>query len=481
MSKFNTTNRKLKELWEQVEKNNIELKNKDNSEKFNFFTNLLKQQNIKNPFKIFNSSVITLPGTLPTDTVSAFKGENLPRLYTYNETIFLDLPEIFLPFIKYNVEIIPPPNGEIHGVYEYDPSTWSGDNIEVRGDGLLIWKGSLVVKGLGSVYFIVHNESDLLDKGISLSLTKKVWSAIFDDSPANAGKVTRVQGTIITSTNGICVSTKSYNINHAFKKTHRITDLTDTNVVGIGDETITTRTPDGEGGCDTVVVTNTDIPINFPFSAFDGGYTIQTIDLFGILHNVNSIGITKQEFNLDGRWLFWSTDLTNIFSSNTVNIPDGDFLQMQLLNLPSGLPLPYTQITLRRNTAGADLPIRRKQSDGAINNNFTKALAFSTRERQNYFKRSLSTDVIETYSFQLTGSFIVITPATLLSTDPVTFPVYSDTYNPIGSDYFRTENHSLLDKDIWLPTNQDVSLKIKAYLVNPLYWREERKYNKNDI
>ena len=80
------------------------------------------------------------------------------------------------------------------------------------------------------------------------------------------------------------------------------------------------------------------------------------------------------------------------------------------------------------------------------------------------------------------GSFIILSPATIDNPDTTDFPVYDDIYTVIGTTYSRTTtNHSILSLITFLPETQDVTITIKAYLVNPLYWREQRRYNKNDF
>ncbi len=61
----------------------------------------------------------------------------------------------------------------------------------------------------------------------------------------------------------------------------------------------------------------------------------------------------------------------------------------------------------------------------------------------------------------------------------VDFPIYDDIYTIVGTTYdLTTEDHGILPKNIWIPETQEVTINIKADLVNPLYWREERKYKK---
>ncbi len=490
MSQFNTSIKKLQTIWNRIVENNNEIKNKDNSDTLDFFTNLLKQQNIKVPIQIFDSGDINSISSPISTASTAIKGEKMPSLISYSKNIDINLPEILLPFVKYSIEVSPIPETEVHGVFEYDPSTWSGDNIEVRGDGTLIWKGNPIVDTNLPFTFIIHNEASLVEKGISLDLTKETWDADIDVDPpiggfdTIAGKVLLVSATEIITENSCLANndTKIFTIFHFGTKEHKITELTSSGFTGIGDETIRTFTDDGEGGCDENIVVNNNVTRTIEFSSLDN-YTF-LIDTPSQSIAVSKGSIISQEFEKSGRWLFYSTELQKIFVSKNIGT-DGDFAKIELRNLPNtndGDTLPYTNITLTRNLDGTNDPlIIKKQSEGVftgILGDTLTSIAKTGREFKNYLKTSLSTSNITTYRFKLQGSFLITSPSIVLN-DLIEFPVYNDIYTIVGTTYsLTTEDHTILFQNIWIPDRNQIILNIKAYLVNPLYWREERKYNK---
>lgn len=608
MSKFSTSTNKLNQLWQQVEKNTSDKKLKKNQDKFEFFVNLLKQQNIKIPIEINNSNLILTPNILSSAS-TAKKSELMPTLVSYKTNLEINLPEILLPFVKYSIEINSKPETEIHGVFEFDPSTWIGDNIEVKGDNTLIYKGSPIVRSSINEFFITFPTSFFINNGISLSLSKETWLVDLESSSrgGHTGKILTVIGTEITNENS-CLSnddTKVFTIRHFDKKDHKIISLTSSGFTGIGDEVITTFTSDGGGGCNQNVVTNTNVTRTINFATIDD-FILTLAEQFNIglgyfKSEIIDLDITKQD-----RWLFYSTELQRIFrTAGSIITADGDFREIQLFNLPdtnAGDILPYTSITLKRNLEfinSAPTIIKKSESTVLFKNTGTlKSLSRTGREFKNYIKTSSSNTEIPTFRFNLQGDFIIVTPSTqkrfvtrdkasittqefkslgsndfnvqidkglstfisgtvadifhreerlsgsvitefftdpnnnskhgilslnstsyqavgdetvtVIPVDPelppvittrsniiatkifadsvtysigiidgIDFPVYNDIYTVVDTTYnLTTENHIMLNKDIWLPTIDGITLNIKAYLVNPLYWREERKYNK---
>ena len=104
MVKFNTSKNKLKNIWNDVKSNINKIYQKPNQDKINFFNNLSKQQNFKVPIEIYNSEKILTP-VLINDAKSALKSELMPMSTSYFEMIDLEIPEFFLPFVKYSTQI----------------------------------------------------------------------------------------------------------------------------------------------------------------------------------------------------------------------------------------------------------------------------------------------------------------------------------------------------------------------------------------
>ncbi len=486
MSKFTTSIKKIQTIWERVEQNNSEIQNKDNSNQFEFFNNLLKQQNIKTPIELFNSGDINvIPNTdfISDSPFTAFKSEKMPTKASYSQIIDLQIPEIFLPFIKYSVEIKSLPDTDIHGFVLYDRSDFVDDSVEIRGDGTLIFKTdrlptSGTVGGIGIDK--VFSDSFFTSNGISFDLSKEVFKGTItkNDDSIVTGNVTSITTTVITAVGaGNCLgsdSTEIFQTNPLTNPDHEIISITSTSFTAIGDFIVTTFTDTGSS-CDQNLVTTENVTKTFTFSAVDS-YSIQLDGGVGI----PSSNIKTKVFEANGRWLFWSTLKQKLFILNISIVDDGDFKEIAPTNFPDeddGDTLPYTNITLKRNVVNIPDEIEKE----SVTLGFERVVT-SEREFKNYVQISDSSAFIPTFRFQLNGSFIILSPAIVDNPNTTDFPVYNDIYTVGDTSYsLTTENHSILSKITFLPETQDITINIKAYLVNPLYWREQRKYNKNDF
>ena len=610
MAEFDTTKNKLRKLWEEIEKNKSSIEDKDNTDKINFLNDLFIQQHIKTPIEIFNSGNKIL-SQLSTVDSTAVKGEKIPANVSYSQTIDLELPEALLPFVKYSINVTTQPNSEIHGVFVSDPSFWVGDNIDVRGDGVIIYKGQPIVQSSINDFFITHSDEFLISAGISFTLTKETWLVELESSTrgSHSGKILQIDATEILNVNS-CLSnddTKVFTVEHFDNKNHKITEFTSTGFTGIGNEVITTYTPDGGGGCNVNIITNTNVTRTINFSTINN-YGLALAEQFDIGLRYDKAEITDLNITKENRWLFYSTELNSIFKTIITGNDDGDFQEIELGNLPNGLASPpYTQITLKRNLEGTNpSPIIRTFSENNLNTRTIK-VSKSKKEYENYIRFSKKEGNIPKWTYRLNGDFLYISDATelifitrsknsistqefesvdtnefqalidknentkltgkvanifyknvtqgvegqpgsvtkefftdpngnsahgitaltstqftavgdevetLIPIDPelppvvtkrnniiqiglifanstdhsitiidtTDFPVYNDIYTLSGDIYIlTTENHTLLSKEVWGVASTDLILNIRAFLVNPLYWREERKYNKNDI
>ena len=594
MSKFNTSTRKLQTIWERVQKNISEIRNKDNINQFEFFTNLLKQQNIKVPIQLFDSGNINLVPTTIGGVNTVLKGELMPTEASYSENIDIQIPEIFLPFIKYSVEINSLPDTEIHGAISYDISDFVDDSVEIRGDGSLIFKiDPLPTSGAIGGVENVFPDTFFTSNSILFDLSKEVWKGTItkNDDSVKSLNVIHLTTTIITETGaGNCTGSngsEKFIVDLLNDGEHKLISLTSTSFTAVGDLLVTTIFDNGSS-CEITEVLTENVTKTFSFSSVDS-YTITLSD--GLI--IPSSDIKNKEFERNNRWLFWSTLKQKLFSLIITSTDDGDFKEIipsNFLDTDDGDTLPYTSITLKRNIVEVPDEIGK-----------ASRIATSEREFKNYVRTSSSDASIPTYRFRLNGDFIILSPATkenfktrtknqitsqefkliggskfnvainkglgsYLSgtinnifhrkevvnggettiteffTDPINnpghsilslnsttftavgdetitvipvegdsivtkknnitdtkvfadattysigindttdFPTYNDIYTIVDTTYsLTTENHSIFPKDIWLPETQDIIINIKAYLVNPLYWREQRRYNKNDF
>jgi len=426
MSKFDTTKNKLQKLWEEVVSNTSEVSSKSNIDQFSFFNNLLKQQNIKTPIEIYNSDDIFLVPELINNVQTALKSEQMPTLISYSQLIDFEIPEQFLPFVKYSVEIQSVPDTEIHGVYEYDPSDWAGDYIVIKGDGKLIFTydinnitgvPSTIGASGGSQTFPL---SYFTENNINLDLTKRVWFAKIvktNDDVIN-GNVTELNNTVLLSEGtGNCTgqyNRETFDVDPLNNPGHKIINLTSTSYTAIGDFTVHTLTDSGGTCHDGDVITN-NIQKTFSFSSLDN-YSIR-VHSSGFA--IEKDEIQTQSFEETGRWLFWSNLLQKLFVLLIDDEKDGDKFEVEMVNLPiedTGDPssdiLPYTAMTLQRNLETVtSLPEIQKLSESFshINQNGinVKSIETSNRQFKNYVKTSESSASIPKYRFKLNGSFII--------------------------------------------------------------------------
>ncbi len=437
MSQFNTSKNKLQKLWEQTVANINKKKAKDNKDDAKFFQKLSKQQILKVPLEIFNSGTISAKPVVGGFT--AYKNENMPAEVSYTQNIKLEIPEDFLPFVKYSTEITTVPGTESHVVYEYDPSTWTGDVMEVRGDGILIYKGQPLIQAI-NFFFITFAESTLNERGISLGLTKETWLVELESDirGIRTGKIMTVGATKIDSV-GSCLSndnTTVFGIQHFANKNHKIISLDENGFTGIGNETITTYTSDGEGGCDANVVVNENVTRIISFSDMDDfQFQLAEFSNIGLIYSKSEI--IDLEITKEDRWLFYSIELQKIFSTVITDTVDGDFSEIQLNNLPdtnNGDILPYTNITVKRNFDGINPePTQLKQSSGQLitgvgnqrpSSSVLTSLVKTGKEYENYLK--ISNAIIPGYRFKLSGNFYIVAPSTRKNLKSITNPDTND-------------------------------------------------------
>lgn len=476
MSTFSISTQKLRTIWERVQKNINEIKNKDNFDEFEFFINLLKQQHLETPLEVFNSGEIIIPVEYIGDT--PFKNTPQTTTVSYAHNIELEIPEVLLPFIKYSVEVTSIPDTEIHGVNTLDSYEYVADDIEVRGDGTLIFKADDLPNTnqiIGGIPENVFSDFFFTSSNISFDLTKEVWRAIIteNDDEVTSLNVIRLTTTVITATgSGNCDGfddTEVFEVKNLLTPDHKIISLSSIQFTAVGDFTTTTHTDTGSE-CETNTVVETNVTKSFTFDDVDS-YTIQLSG--GLIFNSNNI--KDQEFERNNRWLFWSTLKQTLFQL-TLFGSDGDFKELNISNFPDsnlGHTFPYSSITLKRNIINS---ITIEKIDQVQNVGRTE------RTFKTYVRTSTSNASIPKYRFDIKGSFLLVSRATEESENTVDFPVYNDIYTVVGSSYVRTTtDHSILSKELWIGKSSDVTLTIKGHLVNPLYWREQRRYIKNDV
>lgn len=454
MSKFTTAKNKLRKAWERIQRNKRNSRTKNNIEEIDVLNQISNNEVHNTPIKIFDSGI--KPLSIPSSGKTALKGTKQHSTVSYSESIVLKSPEIFLPFIQFSIEIIPIPNVDIKSVVLEKQSDHAGDNINVKGDGSLIYKGdpNVSLRQIFSTDFITSS-------GISESHTKDVYRANLN----NEEFVGIIHDIFWEKTEGDTET--EFLTDLANDSSHEIISIDSTSFTAIGNETI--KVTDESGTTTTV---NEDVTRTFSFSDAD----LYSILLDGTTRIFKS-SITAKEFTLAGKWLYYSSLRQRTFATNDTGTPDGDFTEIELDNLPDtdlGDTLPYTKIDFTRNLI--DPPSDIETTDNLLH---------TSREFNNYFRitekkstnNNFNNNKISDYRFELSGDFLVASPAKKVRDDTTDFPVYDDDYTVVGTTYSSTTiDHSLLEKETFETEPLDITMKIVGRLVHPIHWKENRKY-----
>ena len=432
MSKFNTEKNKLEKVWNDSEDNKNKSKEKSNQEKFDFFTNLNKQQNIKVPIKIYDSGDLHAIPYTPADAHTTTKGELMPTIGSYSASVDLEVPEEMLSFVKYSIAVNPIPTAGTHLIHEYVDSTWGGDNIRVEGDGILIYKGA--VWGTPNVNKRLTTNT-LLAMGVSLSLTKRVWIGTIVPIPPETdrgGTLSRIKTTEILLENScyrrdedgnilydehgepiqVESDTNTFEVNHGQNQDHEFTNIVNDYFSGIGNEIITTWTNHENGACVPHFVYNYDVFKTKNFNSVDS-YRLTFVLWSSIWEShsyttILSSQIQSQIFTEDRRWLFFHSDykvISDLFGTRDTGV-DGDFREIELY-YPRHM---YNTIVLKRNTEEYNTPPM------VVRYEDNPSLVTTSRNFKNYVKISESTATIPTYRFNLSGNFIITSPSIVQKT-----------------------------------------------------------------
>jgi len=464
MSKFNTTKNKLSKLWNDYVANQNEIEQKSNLDAFGFFNSLSKDQTFKSPIELYASGDINITPSLVNNSVkTARKGSPLPTEVSYSQNIDLEIPEVFLPFIKYSVETDLVPETEAHGFYLYDTSDYVDDSMEVRGDGALVYKidrlptAGTIGNALGAS---TSTLASILALGISADLTKLVWkiNASLVAGGTISQNIRRITAVISSAPSP---NNENFTVDLEANTNHRIISITTSGFTAIGDYIL------GEN-------LTQNVQKSYSWGTLESYFFFFSIPGDQIL--LDSEISSLDSFVTNNYWLYWSSLRQKFFVAN-VGGDQGDFKEITVSNFPDtddGDSLPYTSITVKRNLID---PPSEIETYFDVNDRLLDVSA--NREFKNYFRISDTTATIPTHRFTFEGGFVVVAPARVENPDTTDFPVYNDIYTVVGTTYDGTSiAHSLLEKTTYHPETQDIIVNIKAYLVNPLYWREQRMYQK---
>ena len=501
MSKFSTNKKKIQKIWEVNAETENELKIKENEVR-RFFTDRYKFKQQKN---IYDSGWIAKAPVASDSVRNVTIGQALSETVILDEAIDITIPENMLPFINISLMTKTIPEVQAMGFMSYFQEGWQADNyVEIYGNGSLIYKGS------SPVVYQKHSQSSLDNGDFQESYTKKVYNATIEYT--NMGAEYKIVGTlnkvIIRKNTGtgcgggqeydewICsidpgyVDSKNYakffdvdstmiDFNTQKKEVRWITNphcppgdpCTQTSLLydngGIGYHVMKTfASADREYHKMTSAT---------KYKKIGGNWVSQGSGNFEIDTEIGHV-ITLRSFSFSGYWLFYSPDTYYLFGIKDV-VPreyEGVNKKKELSNLPQDPNRYWDYILFKRNPG--TYPGK------------TQALVNSVGRKQTlFFRTSKSTEIVERYKLFIQGTIVFSAlssvknppPAQKTSGDDRQVVEYSDTYineKQSGACYLPSENHTLKNRNYFGSAKEDIEYRIKIDLVNPLYWKEIRKY-----
>lgn len=505
MSKFNTTTQKLRKLWEKVFKNTTDLTNVDNIDQIPFFSKLSQQQINKKIIQFYNPSFSVATIGTPTDasfttkdannntlTTSAIENTELPQPYSYQEDINLELPEELLPFIKIIPEVKNPPSHILTLGGKFTSSRFDGDSdiIQIKGDASLLFQGTPdtiqanVV--LSNNILNEFTEEELNTYNIPIANTKKVYNieilyTLSGKDYSINGRVTDIQATYNTSFT--CNQEADVYNGNFFQEGVVGSERHDNEILSLTDTQFSMKARKTEIRYVDVppCTLNTTITNGVTKTGLFSATTSYSISVFGAWRNITdniflgnnqtvtvdtaSATITSQTVTFIGYRPYYDNAKQGILSTTDTGNDDGDFDEYELTvgNLPNtndGHTLTYTEISFLRSPDTTII-----STDEYIQHSKNKLPVFFKKSESSFFT-------------VISGDFLLKSPALVPDINAREFPVYDDRYTQTATTYTRTtENHSLTTPTIYTPQLTDAQIKLRLFLQNPMYWKENRIYD----
>jgi len=499
MNTFDTTKQKLIKLWEKTFNNSNILKTIDNAEELSKLSGIPTDQISKNIIEIHDSGnfAATLEdlASIDTATKTVNKSELLPNIYSFLHSLTLELPEIFLPFIKIVTQINNVSNSQLSLGLKFVASKFIGDIIQVKGDGTLLYEGaeSKINESIFRINTLLSffTPEELVDFKVPIGNTKKVFEATIEytdgtDTFRIIGPLLRLRTEDDLGQN--CGSNEDINFHDAlvFKDLAFTSERFDNEFINLTSTSfsiralkIESRFAGADPPCDQTLTQFDGVVFNSTFSAVDrhqltilGAFFKKVGANFQLLGNNQVVTVDSdihttisRDFEFIGHRAYYSSATQGILSVINTGQPDGSFNEIILVNFPTttlGHTLPYTTIKLLRSP------------DPFPNEIETREIIASTSK---IFKNFLKVDE-DKFHLEIGGQFLSLSPSTVDDPNATQFPVYDDSYTIVGASYDLTdENHSISSKITFIPESQDASVRIKIFLQNPLYWKENRKYD----
>lgn len=499
---YETLLRKVFELYQQSNKNQVVIEQKINSlAKQSLDTNLLKSIFIVDdtgeiPIVPENSSNLhnTVPGTLLP--------QNIAYSYEHNFT----LPATLLPFLEFEGRFTPNGNRTVSAAALYNADAWDSNYFEVTGDGSKIWLGVLPP----AAPYAKVTQAQIDAGNVSASHTKKAWNCDVywtETSPSVVnyrmlgGQLVGFTSPAYNTSSGCGGNTNAsvldgslffdtdFNLLTATKP-GTIDNISGNSMDVHGTETVSTWFNPGTG-CANFVTTNSNVSKTLDATTstlfvlglrqkqvgatwvYDPD-TIFHAGVFGvrIVRNATSFVATPSDF-----YAYFDTTLRFLFYIFNNTTPGPHLGEPVLGNLPTTVgisPLPFTTIEFKVNPG--DYPHTRFSRTGTYAPTYLNSDTYDPM----FYRKSKSTDTQEVWGVIFNYQGVVIAPAND-NFSPSTYYQWDDTYTQSGATYaINTTSHGTVTRPNYYPTHEDMTARTRVAIRNPLYWKQTSKFDRKE-
>lgn len=510
MANFEDTPHKIRNTFEKIQKDEEALIQKENDLSKIF----LSKNYIKHNNEIFDTGEIVTTPIVDFQTHHTQKGEILPAHMSYTFLGDVQMPKEMLPFLDFETRYKVPPNLKLATTTVYQTDDWDSDFYRIMGDSEKIWEGNLPPT---APYQKVQQWQ--IDTGkVDVSHTQPAWNCSIEWTVTgtqyrmlNVQLVGFVSGQFDTSLG--CGGNQNfsamsgslfYDSTMAFPYGNFV-DITGSTLSVRGQKQTVTWIDPGSGCASNSVLTQ-DFAKTFDVSDL-------TLSMYGIRQRKSGAVWVNDPANGFGQpilgirstaagtitsfsatpaedfYAYWDSDKRFLFYIFPNTLPGPTFGDPVLGNLPItlGYPdmlLPYTNITFKVNPD--DYPARLSEriiarADGTTYvRGETQNIMGDSSYKPMYFRTSASNDVKETYRVRVYFSGQVLAPSntTIDNRNP---RFWNDIYTQSGSTYaISTTDHQRKDKFIYQPASTNIWTRVRVMLKNPFYWKETKKFDKEE-
>jgi len=538
--KNETRKHKIERAYRRSRKNKYSLDKKENKVKKFYPAKVLKT-----PKTVYDSGWVgvgEITGNLAgegtfwlfTDQYSDREGTMLPVHLNYDIKHELKLPERLLPHVKPVIMVKRNADTEVHSIYDYTWDRWDRDEyVRIKGDSTLIYQGydpygeQFSQKEINDGHLLAQNTSKWYRGTIKYTINSdeyeirssyilrvksyhNVVTNVFGSKDYDVYECSAFDALSDTSMNGHGTETLSrveqrdppsgpieqyfYTTKNKDITVPTFEDITHVQVRGFvykngdyqyytGESGITVKfagslngestLPNGEDGNATLVdwdyeqayVTHYELKAEgVVIGSYGTSAQAETAKQNYILtgqYEADALEVVVQTYNLFK--LFYDNKRTRQFNFNSlyniVNLPDKDDYETATL--------PYTNFTVEVNPD--PYPLLEEQEDRAYSANEIR-----------WLKRNTNDEPVDRFFLYFSGSMIISMPAT--KNNGTTEDFVDETYSQSGDSYTKDATNRP-DKELgrYVPDEQDIQIRYRLYITNPLYYKEVQSYLKNEI